>query len=142
MYLHIGSETIVSEESLIGIFDLDNTSVSKFTREFLRGRQQEGMVVTVAEDISSSAFPPRSASPAGRGKTFAGADSLGRPSTFLSWRHPPFAAGRRGTGWILVNAALCCDFRYLDTCILPARPAGLWFGGYNVKRTRANRTAL
>ena len=73
---------------------------------------------------------------------FAGADSLGRPSTFLSWRHPPFAAGRRGTGWILVNAALCCDFRYLDTCILPARPAGLWFGGYNVKRTRANRTAL
>ncbi|HIR60597.1 MAG TPA: DUF370 domain-containing protein, partial [Candidatus Faecivivens stercoravium] len=51
MYLHIGSETIVSEESLIGIFDLDNTSVSKFTREFLRARQQEGTVVTVAEDI-------------------------------------------------------------------------------------------
>ena len=54
MYLHIGSETIVSEESLIGIFDLDNTSVSKFTREFLRARQQEGTVVTVAEDIPKS----------------------------------------------------------------------------------------
>ena len=54
MYLHIGSETIVSEESLIGIFDLDNTSVSKFTREFLRARQQEGTVVTVAQDIPKS----------------------------------------------------------------------------------------
>ena len=54
MYLHIGSETIVSEESLIGIFDLDNTSVSKFTREFLRTRQQQGRVVTVAEDIPKS----------------------------------------------------------------------------------------
>ena len=54
MYLHIGSETIVSEDSLIGIFDLDNTSVSKFTREFLRARQQEGTVVTVAEDIPKS----------------------------------------------------------------------------------------
>lgn len=54
MYLHIGSETIVSEDSLIGIFDLDNTSVSKFTREFLRARQQAGKVVTVAEDIPKS----------------------------------------------------------------------------------------
>ena len=28
MYLHIGSETIVSEQNLIGIFDLDNTLIS------------------------------------------------------------------------------------------------------------------
>ena len=54
MYLHIGSETIVSEQNLIGIFDLDNTSVSKFTREFLRSRQQRGSVITVAEDIPKS----------------------------------------------------------------------------------------
>lgn len=54
MYLHIGSETIVLEKNLIGIFDLDNTSVSKFTREFLRSRQQQGAVITVAEDIPKS----------------------------------------------------------------------------------------
>lgn len=54
MYLHIGSETIVSKKNLIGIFDLDNTSVSKFTREFLRSRQQKGAVITVAEDIPKS----------------------------------------------------------------------------------------
>lgn len=71
MYLHIGSETIVSEDSLIGIFDLDNTSVSKFTREFLRGRQQEGMVVTVAEDIPKSfvlCVPPKERKPGRKGK--------------------------------------------------------------------------
>ena len=54
MYLHIGSETIVSEQNLIGIFDLDNTSVSKFTREFLRSRQQRGSVITGAEDFPKS----------------------------------------------------------------------------------------
>lgn len=54
MYLHIGSEAIVAEKNLIGIFDLDNTSVSKFTREFLRGRQQQGAVITVTEDIPKS----------------------------------------------------------------------------------------
>lgn len=54
MYLHIGSETIVSEQNLIGIFDLDNTSISKSTREFLRIRQQKGAVITVADDIPKS----------------------------------------------------------------------------------------
>ena len=56
MYLHIGSEAIVAEKNLIGIFDLDNTSVSKFTREFLRGRQQQGAVITVTEDIPEDAM--------------------------------------------------------------------------------------
>jgi len=69
MYLHIGSETIVSEQNLIGIFDLDNTSVSKFTREFLRSRQQMGAVITVAEDIPKSfvvSAPGRKLQPKGR----------------------------------------------------------------------------
>ena len=54
MYLHIGSETILSEQDIIGIFDLENTSISKFTREFLRARQQNHAVITVAEDIPKS----------------------------------------------------------------------------------------
>ena len=64
MYLHIGSETIVSEQDMIGIFDLDNTSISRFTREFLRVRQQNRAVITVAEDIPKSfvvCAPPRRA---------------------------------------------------------------------------------
>ena len=35
MYLSIGNDMAVRESSLIGIFDLDNTTTSKRTREFL-----------------------------------------------------------------------------------------------------------
>ena len=35
MYLNIGNDMAVRERSIIGIFDLDNTSTSKRTRQFL-----------------------------------------------------------------------------------------------------------
>ena len=35
MYLSIGNDMAVRDRSIIGIFDLDNTSTSKRTREFL-----------------------------------------------------------------------------------------------------------
>ena len=35
----------VRERAIIGIFDLDNTSTSKRTREFLAAAEKEGMVV-------------------------------------------------------------------------------------------------
>ena len=35
MYLPIGNDMSVRERSIVGIFDLDNTSTSKRTREFL-----------------------------------------------------------------------------------------------------------
>ena len=54
MYLHIGSETIVSEESLIGIFDLDKCSYSKRTRDYLAAAEREGVVLDVSGDIPKS----------------------------------------------------------------------------------------
>ena len=45
MYLNIGSDMAVREKSIIGIFDMDNTSTSKRTREFLEKSEKEGMVV-------------------------------------------------------------------------------------------------
>lgn len=51
MYLPIGSDMAVRDSSIIGIFDLDNTTVSKDTRAFLRQAEQEGQVVSVAEDL-------------------------------------------------------------------------------------------
>lgn len=54
MYLHVGSETIVSERNIIGIFDLENTSVSKFTRDYLRKKQEENRVVNVTNEIPKS----------------------------------------------------------------------------------------
>ena len=45
MYLNIGNDMAVREKSVIGIFDLDNTSTSKRTRSFLDAAEKEGQVV-------------------------------------------------------------------------------------------------
>ena len=53
-YLHIGLNVMVEDRRVIGIFDLDNTSTSKKTREFLQGVEQEGVVQSACEDIPRS----------------------------------------------------------------------------------------
>ena len=45
MYLNIGNDMAVRQSSVIGIFDLDNTSVSKRTQAFLTRSEREGQVV-------------------------------------------------------------------------------------------------
>lgn len=45
MYLNIGGDLAVRDQSIIGIFDLDKTSVSGRTREFLAAAEREGQVV-------------------------------------------------------------------------------------------------
>ena len=53
MYLNIGSDMAVREKSIIGIFDMDNTSTSKRTREFLTQAEKEGQVVP-CDDLPKS----------------------------------------------------------------------------------------
>ena len=53
MYLSIGHDMAVRESSLIGIFDMDNTSTSKRTREFLAKAEKEGQVVP-CDDLPKS----------------------------------------------------------------------------------------
>lgn len=45
MYLSIGNDFAVRDKNVIGIFDLDNTSTSKRTREFLDRAEGSGEVV-------------------------------------------------------------------------------------------------
>ena len=45
MDLAIGNDRAVRDSSIIGIFDLDNTSTSPRTREFLNHAEQEGQVI-------------------------------------------------------------------------------------------------
>jgi hypothetical protein len=54
MYLHLGEKTAVRSDSIIGIFDLDNTTVSKNTREFLKQAEQHGQVVNVSYELPKS----------------------------------------------------------------------------------------
>ena len=49
MYLNIGKDMAVRDRSIVGIFDLDNTSTSLRTREFLNHAEQEGQVVPCDE---------------------------------------------------------------------------------------------
>ena len=53
MYLNIGSDMAVRDRSIIGIFDLDNTTTSKRTREFLERAEKEGQVVP-CDDLPKS----------------------------------------------------------------------------------------
>lgn len=53
MYLSIGNDMAVREKSIIGIFDLDNTTTSRRTREFLDGAEKEGQVVP-CDDLPKS----------------------------------------------------------------------------------------
>lgn len=54
MYLHLGSGTVIASESIVGVFDLDNTSQSHITRKYLAAAEKSGQVVNVAEDIPKS----------------------------------------------------------------------------------------
>ncbi len=54
MYLHIGQETVVPMREIVGIFDMENTTISKNTRGFLNEAQRSGRVVTVGDDLPKS----------------------------------------------------------------------------------------
>ncbi len=54
MYLHLGEETAVITSSIIGVFDIENTSVSKHTKEFLAAAENNRNVVNVSYDMPKS----------------------------------------------------------------------------------------
>jgi predicted Zn-dependent protease len=54
MYLFLGQDTVVRARDVVGIFDLDNTSVSKETRGYLAAAEKSGRVFTVSEELPKS----------------------------------------------------------------------------------------
>ncbi len=54
MYLHLGNDCVVRKKDIIGIFDLENTSLSKDTKDFLAHAQKNGEVVYLTMDIPKS----------------------------------------------------------------------------------------
>lgn len=54
MYLHLGQETVVREEEVIGIFDLDTSTVSKHTRKFLNLAEKNKQVINVSYELPKS----------------------------------------------------------------------------------------
>lgn len=54
MYLHLGQSTVVRTETLIGIFDLEKSTVSRVTRDYLAQATARGEVVNVSAEMPKS----------------------------------------------------------------------------------------
>ena len=54
MYVHLGNDVSVNEKGIIGIFDIENTSLGNDTREFLKRSEKEGNVVNVSYEMPKS----------------------------------------------------------------------------------------
>lgn len=54
MYLHLGQEVVVRRRDIIGVFDMDNTTVSPHTRGFLKQAEKKKQVTYVSMDLPKS----------------------------------------------------------------------------------------
>ena len=54
MYVHLGVDSLVKDEDIIGIFDLDSTTVSKHTRKFLNEAEKQKKVINVSFELPKS----------------------------------------------------------------------------------------
>ncbi len=54
LYLHLGQDVVVRNRDIVGIFDLEKASLSKWTRAFLSSATKEGRVVTVSYEMPKS----------------------------------------------------------------------------------------
>ena len=48
MFLHLGADTVIQTDHILGIFDLDTTTVQKSSREYLNLAEKAGRVVNVS----------------------------------------------------------------------------------------------
>lgn len=54
MYLHLGMDKVITFNEIIGIFDLDTTTVSKSTRNYLAKAEKAGIVENICYDLPKS----------------------------------------------------------------------------------------
>lgn len=54
MYLHLGQSTVIRDRDIIGVFDLDITSQSYRTRQYLNRAERAGQVINVSEELPKS----------------------------------------------------------------------------------------
>ncbi len=54
MYLHLGNDTIIRKDDIIGIFDLESSTISHRTRKFLSDAEKKGIVVNVSTELPKS----------------------------------------------------------------------------------------
>lgn len=54
MYLYLGGETAIKSDKIIGIFDMDTSTVNKATRDYLNLAEKNKKIVYVNYDLPKS----------------------------------------------------------------------------------------
>ena len=54
VYIHLGENTVVSDGEIIGIFDIETTTVSKITRDYLSKNEKKKNIYYVSADFPHS----------------------------------------------------------------------------------------
>lgn len=54
MFIHLGENTVITDKDIIGIFDMDTSTVNKATRDFLFSAEKNGQVAYVNFDLPKS----------------------------------------------------------------------------------------
>ena len=54
MFLHLGNDVLINTKNLIGIFDIEKSSISKFTKEFLGNAEKNKRIVNVSYELPKS----------------------------------------------------------------------------------------
>lgn len=54
MFLHIGGDVVVPMKSVIAILDIETTTISKDSKEFLRVAEEEGFIIAISDDLPRS----------------------------------------------------------------------------------------
>ncbi|MBQ2391000.1 MAG: DUF370 domain-containing protein [Clostridia bacterium] len=54
MYLYLGGDVVVKNEDIIGVFDIDTTTVSKASRNYLNNSEKSGRLTYVSYELPKS----------------------------------------------------------------------------------------
>jgi hypothetical protein len=54
MFIHLGEDTVVNDKEIIGVFDIDTSTVNKATRDYLSKAEKEKRVIYVNYDLPKS----------------------------------------------------------------------------------------
>lgn len=54
MFLHIGGDVVIPMKNIIAIFDIESTTISKDTKEFLKIAEEEGFITAISNDLPKS----------------------------------------------------------------------------------------
>lgn len=54
MYLHLGHDTVIKKDDILGIFDIDTATVSGISRDYLKRKEADGNCITVSYELPGS----------------------------------------------------------------------------------------